>query len=196
MKKYLLLIFFALSACTKDSSTSTQRECKDCLNGGWCEDGEPTCSCPLGYSGHYCEFRYLPSLSIIKSVQITNYPLVDGVYQWDSGSDADICLQIYQTGNNYTYTSDTLSNVPHNKPISFNPSYPVEFLQDTILVNLLDIDSVFVDSVYQGTTSEDIQYLDIKIPEITPHLTGKRPPEKFSYNINGTTIAVEMEHRY
>lgn len=197
MKKYLFfLMILVIGGCNKDSTTSKQRECNQCVNGGWCEDGEPTCSCPLGFYGHYCEYQYIPNASIIKSIKITNYPLVDGAYQWDNGNDADVCIQVYQARNSYTFNSDTLQDVPHNKTVAFYPDYPVEFIQDAILINLLDIDSVFVDSVYQGTTYEVIQYLDIKIPKVNPYYTGERPPSNFSYNLNGCTIAVEMEHRY
>lgn len=192
MKNYLLLLVLILVGCAKDISTST-KECADCLNGGWCEDGKPICNCPLGFYGHNCEYQYLPTTAYVKTITITNYPLVNGVAQWDDSTNADICVQLFQRGSNNLYTSDTLQDVPQNKPIVLYPNFKVDYIQDTVFVDILDIDSVFIDGSYQGTTSQFIGYVDFRLMQ---YLTGQRPPERVSETINGCTIDVEMEYTY
>lgn len=192
MKNYLLLFVLILVGCAKDISTSN-KECKDCLNGGWCDDGEGACSCPLGFYGAHCEYQYLPTTAHVKTITITNYPLVNGVALWDDTTNADICVQLFQKGSNHLYTSDTLQDVPSNKPIVLHPNFKVDYIQDTIFVDLLDIDSVFVGGNYQGTSAQLIEYLDFRLLQ---YLDGQRPPEHMSQTINGCTIDIDMEYTY
>ncbi len=180
----IAICLLSLFACQKEATP--ERDCTNsCQNGGQCINNE--CECPPLYSGLNCEYKALPKMATIENLTITNYRLKNDVAKWDSDNDADIYIEIFQRGSSNVFKSDTFPDLPQTKPLSLIPNYTIEYVQDTVFIDVLDVDSNGV---------EFVQPLDFKIPQITPHHTGAEAPTEFSYTIQGCTIDVKMSYTY
>lgn len=163
MKNTIITLFFVLFSlflfsCEKDDETTngssnsngnnTFGPCENinCLNGGYCLDGN--CQCPVGYTGQFCETEIVPYALSITKVRVVSYPNTDSGAGWDLTSGPDVYVAY---GSSCCSGSTAwIQNAGQN--LSFNVNWYISNPQAQFTIWTVDYDDFESDDIIGGIT--------------------------------------------
>lgn len=177
MKKllFLLLPLFFVVGCFEDDPC----DFTICYNDGYCEDG--SCICPLGFTGDDCGFQVTPSLIVLKSIRVTDFPATDDGYAWDSGSNPDIYPVIYKNDEILFEASKHFPDANVNEVFNFDLTFDITNPFDSYAIALFDYDSVGQNDYMAGI-------------EFTPYHDTNGFPTEIELNAGGLSLVLVVEY--
>jgi hypothetical protein len=139
---FLLLTLFS---CQKDECATV-----DCLNGGYCANGE--CVCPEGFQGADCSQQETPSAIKINSIEVTRFPATDDGAGWDLTSGCDIYPIIEKGSTEIWKSSEFYQNADPDNDFTFNisPAAELNDPNDQYSISLYDFDDFDPDDFMGG----------------------------------------------
>jgi hypothetical protein len=144
---FFFSVLISNSGCKKDENKC---EIVDC-GIGYCLDG--TCQCPTGFFGTQCLYNYTPNTVLVEKVEVIRFPRekVDNTV-WDSLSNPDLHLTIYQSFNKIWTSNSSIQNADSSTTHIFEltPAARLEDLDLRYTISLYDDDGNKTDEFMGG----------------------------------------------
>lgn len=117
----------------------------DCGN-GHCDNGK--CICDEGYEGRNCKKEIVPSRVVINTINLTNFPLKKGEYDWDTWSSyADIYFKLKKNNETVYVLEEFIEEAGARYYTLYNGSIVLEDPLSQYTIELYDYDSTSEDEL-------------------------------------------------